>query len=199
MRRQQLGAQIRRHDDDRVAEIHRAALAVGEAAIVEKLQQNIENVGMGLFHLIEQDDLVGPATHGLGENAAFLIADIARRRAEQAGDRVLLQVFRHVDAEKRAFIVEHEFRQGFRQLGLADTGGAEEEERTDRPVAVLETGAGTANGVADGNDGLFSTGIPLQRATTEAICCSPTASFSMRSCSPLSSSASLRSNSGITP
>ncbi len=34
-----LAAQVRRHDDDRVAEVHGAALAVREPAVVEHLQQ----------------------------------------------------------------------------------------------------------------------------------------------------------------
>src|SRR5262245_48566037 len=36
-----LAAQVRRHDDDRVAEIHGAALAVRQPAVVEDLQQHV--------------------------------------------------------------------------------------------------------------------------------------------------------------
>jgi hypothetical protein len=36
------------------------------------------------------------------------------------------------------------------QLGLADAGGAEEHERADRPVRVLQAGAGAAHGLGDG-------------------------------------------------
>jgi hypothetical protein len=34
---------------------------------------------MGLFDLIEQDDAVGPAAHGLGQDAALAITDIPWR------------------------------------------------------------------------------------------------------------------------
>ena len=36
------------------------------------------------------------------------------------------------------------------QLGLADAGGAEEHERADRPVRILQAGAGAAHGLRDG-------------------------------------------------
>ena len=77
-------AEIRRHDDERVLEIDRAALAVGQAAVVEHLQQHVEHVRMRLLDLVEQHDLIGPAADGFGQRAAFLIADIAGRRADQA-------------------------------------------------------------------------------------------------------------------
>jgi hypothetical protein len=94
-----LGAEIRGHHDERVAEVDGVTLSVGEAAVVEHLQQHVEHVGVGLFDLVEQHHLVGPPSHRLGERAAFLVADIAGRRADQAGDRMLLHVFRHVDAD----------------------------------------------------------------------------------------------------
>ena len=40
--------------DERVSEIHRAALAIGEAAIVEHLEQHIEDVVVRLLDFIEQ-------------------------------------------------------------------------------------------------------------------------------------------------
>jgi hypothetical protein len=38
---------------DRILEIHGASLAVGHAAIVQHLQQNVENVGVRLFNLVQ--------------------------------------------------------------------------------------------------------------------------------------------------
>ncbi len=85
-----LRAEVRGQDDDRVGEIDRAALAVGQAAVVEHLQQDVEHVAVRLLDLVEQHDLVGPPPHRLGQHAAFLIADIARRSADQPRDRMLL-------------------------------------------------------------------------------------------------------------
>ena len=141
------GAEIGGHDDQRVAEIDGAALAVGQAAVVEHLQQHVEHVRMRLLDLVEQHDLIGPPPHRLGERAALVVADIARRRADQARDRVLLHVLRHVDADERRLVVEQEFRQRLGQLGLADAGRAKEHERADRPVRILQTGAGAPHRV----------------------------------------------------
>ena len=87
------------------------------------------------------------AADGFGELAALLVADVARRRADQAGDAVFFHVFGHVDADHRALVIEQELGERLGQLGLADAGGAEEEERSDRPVLVLQAGAGAAHGV----------------------------------------------------
>ena len=46
-----------------------------------------------------------------GQSAAFFVADVARRSADQAGHGVLLHEFAHVDAHHRVFIVEEELGQ----------------------------------------------------------------------------------------
>ena len=50
--------------------------------------------------------------------------------------------------------VEHELGQRAGQLGLADAGRAEEQERADRAVGVAQAGARAAQRVRDGLDGL---------------------------------------------
>ena len=95
--------------DDGVAEVHGAALPVGQAAVVEHLQQDVEDVRVRLLDLVEQDHGVRPAAHGLGQVAALLVADVARRRADQPRDRVLLHELGHVDADQRVLGVEQEF------------------------------------------------------------------------------------------
>ena len=134
---QELGAEVRGHDDQRVAEIDRAPLAVGEPAVVEHLQQDVEHVRMCLLDLIEQHDLVGTPPHRLGKRTALLVADVARRRADQPRHRVLLHVFRHVDADERSLVVEQELGQRLGELGLADTSRSQEHERSDRPMRIL--------------------------------------------------------------
>ena len=52
----ELAAHVGRHDDDRVLEAHHAPLAVGEA-VIQDLQQDVEDVRVRLLHLVEQDDL----------------------------------------------------------------------------------------------------------------------------------------------
>ena len=47
---------VRRHDDDGVAQIHALAAAVGQPAFVERLQEQVQQVRAGLLDLVEQDD-----------------------------------------------------------------------------------------------------------------------------------------------
>ena len=136
-----LRAEVRGQDDDRVREIDRAALAVGQAPVVQHLQQDVEHVAMCLLDLVEQDDLVGPAADGLGQDTALLIADIARRSADQSGDRMLLHELRHVDADHRVRVIEQEFGERLGQLRLADAGRAEEQEGAERAVRILQARA----------------------------------------------------------
>src|SRR5207245_4609910 len=103
---QQVAPEVRRHDDDRVAEVNRPALAVREAAILEDLQQDVEHIRVRLLDLVKENHAVGPAAHRLGELAAFLIANVARRRTDEPGDRVLFHVLRHVDTHHGLLVVE---------------------------------------------------------------------------------------------
>ena len=67
-----------------------AALGVGQPAVLEHLQQRVEDVRVRLLDLVEQHDGERLAAHLLGELAALLVADVAGRRAEQPRHRVLL-------------------------------------------------------------------------------------------------------------
>ncbi len=71
------GAEVRGHDDDGVLEVHHAALRVGQATVLEDLQQRVEDVDVRLLHLVEQHDGERLATHLLGELAALVVADVA--------------------------------------------------------------------------------------------------------------------------
>ena len=153
-----LGDRIRtnvaRHDDDRVLEAHLAALAVGEATIIEHLQQHVEHVRVRLLHLIQQDDGVGPAANRLGELTALVVPHVSGRRADEALDAELLHVLGHVDAHERALIVEQALGKRLGELGLAHTGGAEEEEAADGAIGIGEAGAAATHGCGDGTHGL---------------------------------------------
>ncbi len=144
-RAQCLMTEVGGHDQDGVAEIRRAPLAVRQPPVIERLQQDIEHVGMRLLDLVEQHDLVRLAADLLGQRAAIVVADIAGRRADHPGHRVPLHVLRHVEPGDRVFVVEQELGERFRQLGLADAGRAEEQERAGRTRRVLEPGTGAAH------------------------------------------------------
>src|SRR5215510_5129343 len=70
------------HNHNGVPEIYRAALPVGQTAVIQDLEENVENVTVCLFDLIEQQHGKWPAPNGLGELAAFFKADVSWRCAD---------------------------------------------------------------------------------------------------------------------
>ena len=159
-----LAAEVAGHDHDRVLEVDGATLGVGQPAVVEQLEQDVEHLRVRLLDLVEEDDRVGPAADGLGQLAGLVVADVARRRTDQARDGVALLVLAHVDADERLLVVEQEFGERPRRLGLADAGRTEEQERADRPVRVAEAGPRRADGVGDGLDRLLLADDALAQA-----------------------------------
>src|SRR5215207_7613783 len=79
-----LAAHVGGHYDDRVLEVDRPTLGVREAPVVEDLPERVEDVRVGLLDLVEEDDRVGSPADLLRELSRLLIADVARRRADQA-------------------------------------------------------------------------------------------------------------------
>ena len=161
-------AEVRGHDDDRVLEVHRAPLGVGQAAVVEQLEQDVEDVVVRLLDLVEEEDGVRLAAHRLGELPALLVADVARRGADEPGDGVALHVLGHVDAHERLLAVEEGLGERLGELGLADPGRAEEEERADRAARVLDAGAGADHRVGDQPDRLVLADYPPVEDLVEA-------------------------------
>src|SRR4051812_775423 len=148
-----LRADVRRHDHDRVTEVDRPPLRVRQAPVLQDLQEDVEDVRVRLLDLVEQEHAVRLAAHGLGELAALVVAGVARRRADQARDGVLLHVLRHVDAHHRVLVAEEELRERPRQLRLAHARRAEEDEGAGRPLRVLEARARAADRLRDDLDG----------------------------------------------
>ncbi len=147
-------AHVGGHDDDRVAEIHRPALVVGKAPVVQYLEQDVEDVGVGLLDLVEQHHRVGFAADRFGELAPFVVADVSGRRSDEPRYGVSLLVFAHVDAREHVLVVEEELRQCFRKFGFAHARSAEEDERADRASRILQSGPRTAHGIGHRRDGL---------------------------------------------
>ena len=208
---------VRGHDQHGVLEVDGAALAVGQAAVVEDLQERVEDVGVGLLDLVEQHDRVGAAADRLGQLAALVVADVAGRRADQARDGVPLHVLGHVDADHRVLGVEEELGERAGELGLADAGRAEEEERADRAVGVRQAGARAADRAsrrprpprpgrsraragappcgrasATSPSSRRETGMPVQRATTSATSSASTSSLRKTVAAPASRPAAAR-------
>ena len=67
---------------------------------------------------------------------------------------MLLHVLGHVDLDEGVLRPEHEARQGPGEVRLAHARGAQEDEGGHGTVRILQPGARTAHGPADGGDGL---------------------------------------------
>src|SRR4029079_7910032 len=80
---------------------------------------------------------------------------------------VPLLVLAHVEADHHILAPEQRLREGPRELRLADAGGAKEQEGPVGTVGVGEPGAGAANRLGDGLDGLVLTDDTLMQALLE--------------------------------
>ena len=149
-----IAAHVRGHDDNRILEVGCAALIIRQSAILQHLQQSIEHVGVSLFNLVEEDNAVGFATHGLSQLAALVIAYVSRRRSNQSRHAVTLLVLAHIDTHHHVLIVKHHFGQGACQFGLTHACGSEEEEAAYGSATVAQTRTATAYGVGYCADGL---------------------------------------------
>ncbi len=134
-----LRARVGRHDQDDVAEIDLLARMIGQLAVVHHLQQDVEEVGMGLLDLVEQQHAMRMLVDRVGQQAALVEADIARRRADQPRNRVALHIFGHVEARQLEPEAGGELA---RRLGLADAGRAGEEIAADRLLRIAQARAG---------------------------------------------------------
>ncbi len=72
-------AQVGGHDDHGIREVDDLALRVTEPTILEDLQQHVEDLGVRLLDLVEEDYGVGAPADRLGELAALVIPDVTRR------------------------------------------------------------------------------------------------------------------------
>ena len=124
-------------------------------AFLHDLQEHVVQFGMGLFDLIKDNDRVRAAAQGFGQLAGILVADISGRRTHQAAGGMAFHELGHVELDEGFLAAKHELGQGLGQLGLADAGGAEEHERTDRTLWVFEPGARAPHRLGDGLDGFL--------------------------------------------
>src|SRR5215207_2461381 len=159
---------VRGHNDDGLLEVNRAPLGIGQAPVIEDLQEDIEDVRVCLLYLVQKQHGIGPAPHGLGELAGLLVANIAWRRADEARDSMALLEFAHVDAHHRRLLAEEGFGQSARQLRLAYPGGPQEEEALYRTVGVREPSPGPADGLGHCFDSLFLADDPFVQLLFEA-------------------------------
>ena len=70
-----------------VPEVDPAALGVRQVPVLEDLEEDVEDLRVGLLDLVEEHDAVVLAADGLGQLAALVEADVAGRRADEPAAR----------------------------------------------------------------------------------------------------------------
>src|SRR6185437_1413884 len=83
---------VRGKQDDGVREVAETPLRVREPALVEYAQQQVQNLGVRLLYLVEEHDGVWASPDSLRQIAAFIGADKAGARTDEAADGTLLLV-----------------------------------------------------------------------------------------------------------
>mmetsp|Transcript_68577 Transcript_68577/g.192209 ORF Transcript_68577/g.192209 Transcript_68577/m.192209 type:complete len:370 (-) Transcript_68577:469-1578(-) len=129
---------VRGHDEDGVAAVHQAPLGVRDAPVVQDLQEHVQHVRVRLLELVEEDDGVGVPTQALRELPPLLVADVARRSADEPRHGVLLHVLGHVEAQHLRLAVEELLGQGLGHLRLPHARRSREEEGAHGPRPALQ-------------------------------------------------------------
>lgn len=75
-------------EENDILTVNQSAFAVCHLALVERLVEQVEDIRVRFFHFIKQHHRVRFLANRFGQYAAFAIADIARRGANQPRDGV---------------------------------------------------------------------------------------------------------------
>src|SRR3954469_5174109 len=117
-----LAAHVRGHDDHRVLEVHRPTLGIRQSPVVEHLEQDVEDIGVGLLDLVEEHDAVGTTPDLLRELSGLVVADVAGRGTDEPGDGVGLLELAHVYPDHGVLLTEEVLGERPRKLGLTYPG-----------------------------------------------------------------------------
>ena len=131
------GPQVRGHNDDGVAEIHRAALTVGQSAVIQHLQQHIKHIRVRFFNLIQQDNAIRTAAYRLGQLATLIMANIPGRCTNQPCHGVFLHIFAHIQPHHSIITAKKCIGQRLGKLGFAHTRRPHKDERTNGALGIL--------------------------------------------------------------
>ena len=109
---------------------------------------------MGLLDFVEQQHAMRVLVDAIGQHAALIEADIARRRTDQTADRVFLHIFRHVETQE---FHAKGIGQLLGDLGFTHTGWPGEEVVADGFVRLAQARAGQFDGRRQRHDGIVLT------------------------------------------
>ena len=135
------GAQVAGEEDQAAIEVHRGVVAQAENGPVENAHQQARHGRRGLVDFVEQHQREVALLAGdrvellLGEHGlSFAVAEIAGRGADELGHLVLHLVLAAIDLEDVLLAAVQDLGQRLNGLGLAGTGGTQQEENPYRPA-----------------------------------------------------------------
>ena len=127
---------------------------VCQTAVIHHLKQDVEDIRMRFLDLVEQKHTVRVLIHAVGQKTALIKADVARRRADQARNRVLFHVLRHVKAQK---FNSERIGKLFCHFGFTHTGWTGEQVVPDGFLRLAQTCTAKFDGRRQGLDCLVLT------------------------------------------
>mmetsp|Transcript_8673 Transcript_8673/g.17171 ORF Transcript_8673/g.17171 Transcript_8673/m.17171 type:complete len:240 (+) Transcript_8673:422-1141(+) len=163
-----LATNIGGHDDDCVTEVHQSTLTISKATIVKHLKQHIENITVRLFNLIKKNHSVRTALYSFCKLATFFVTHIAWSSTNQARNRVLLHVLRHVNTNHAIRVIKELLSKSFDRLSLTYTSGSQEEKTGNRAGFRGQTGTCTNDTVCYSIDCRVLTNDALLEACSKA-------------------------------
>jgi hypothetical protein len=114
-------------DDESFGEVDAIPSSRGENAIVQDLEEFIEDSRMCLLDLVEKYDAEWLFPNRVGELAAHVVADVAGWGSDQALIGMLGAELGHVEADICAVVAEEQAGDCLREFRLADPGGTGQE------------------------------------------------------------------------
>jgi hypothetical protein len=139
-------SEVRGQNDDALPEVRGPTSVVGEAAVIEELEEDVPDLSVRLLELVEQHDGERIASHGGDERSSFALL---HRVGEQAIEAVGCLKLAHVESNQPIGGTEEEFGERLRELGLAGSGGADEQEDAERARRISQAGFDQRNSIDD--------------------------------------------------
>ena len=118
--------------------------------MVHYLQHQVKDIGMCLFHFVQEQHTVGVFVDLVSQETTLVETHVSRRRANQTGDRMTFHVFGHIKADQ---LDTHGIGQLFADLRFPDSGGSGQQERTYRLFRVTQSRARHLDGRGKTFDG----------------------------------------------
>ncbi len=125
---------------------HRSTVA-RELASLASASDRVADLEAEKARRVSEAGAVARALSRKRKDAAERLAESIGRELSQQGDRMLLHVFGHVDAQQRTLIVEKKLGKGASQFSFSHASWTEKNKRTNRALGVAESGAGAADRV----------------------------------------------------